>query len=213
MLFFFFAFLTDFSVWRNFLGLIPPPRVRPAEPRGWTTIGRPYRLPAEMDLNRSSSSEDEPTSPATPPQSTATPQNVSGEQKLPQPSHPPHPLHPPSQPQQPPQSSGTLLCQELLSVCNSDYAAQQLSAARKTSDPLTPMWPPGPNAVLLTPPTTSGSAGASNVDPVLLKLQAGSLQANVPEAKRVRQVKAAERLQPKISPPAPDVLKMLQVPR
>ena len=64
---------------------------------------------------------------------------------------------------------------------------------------------------MLAPPTTSGSAGASNSDPVLLK--AGLLQANVPEAKRVRQVKAAERLQPKISPPAPDVLKMLQVTR
>ena len=167
-----------------------------------------------MDLNRSSSSEDEPTSPTTPPQSTASPplQNASAEQKLPQPQYPPQPPHPPSQPQQPPQSSGSLLCQELLSVCNNDYAAQQLSAARKTSDPLT-LSPLGPNARLLAPPTTSGSAGASNSDPVLLKLQAGLLQANVPEAKRVRQVKAAERLQPKISPPAPDVLKMLQVPR
>ena len=66
---------------------------------------------------------------------------------------------------------------------------------------------------MLAPPATSGSAGASKPDPVQLKLQAGLLQAGVPEAKRVRQVKAAERLQPKISPPAPDVLKMLQVPR
>ena len=66
---------------------------------------------------------------------------------------------------------------------------------------------------MLAPPATSGLAGASKPDPVQLKLQAGLLQAGVPEAKRVRQVKAAERLQPKISPPAPDVLKMLQVPR
>ena len=35
------------------------------------------------------------------------------------------------QPQEAPQSSGHLLSQELLSVCNNDYAAQQLGAARK----------------------------------------------------------------------------------
>ena len=104
------------------------------------------------------------------------------------------------------------MSQELLSVCNNDYAAQQLGTARKTSDPLALMSPLGPKARLFAPPTTSDAASASTSDPVLLKLQAGLLQPSVPEAKRVRQVKAAERLQPKISPPAPDVLRMLQVP-
>ena len=167
-----------------------------------------------MDLNRSSSSEDEPNSPTNPSEPTAAPpaQNAPAEQKLPQLHHPPHPPHPALQPQEAPQSSGHLLSQELLSVCNNDYAAQQLGAARNTSDPLALMSPLGPNARLFAPPTTSDAAGASNPDPVLLKLQAGLLQPSVPEAKRVRQVKAAERLQPKISPPAPDVLRMLQVP-
>ena len=172
------------------------------------------RQTVQMDLNRLSSSDEESpplTPPAQPAQATPPAPNASADQTLPQPRYPAQPPHPPSTAQQPPQSSGSLLCQELLSVCNNDYAAQQLSAARKTSDPLTPMSPPGQNARLLAPPATSGLAGASKPDPVQLKLQAGLLQAGVPEAKRVRQVKAAERLQPKISPPALDVLKMLQV--
>ena len=166
-----------------------------------------------MDLNRSSSSEDEPNSPTTPSESTAAPpaQYARAEQKLPQLQHPPHPPHPTLQPQEAPQSSGRLLCQKLLSICNNDYAEQQLGAARKTSDPLALMSPLGPNARLFQS-FSSDAAGVSNSDPVLLRLQAGLLPPSVPEAKRVRQVKAAERLQPKISPPAPDVLRMLQVP-
>ena len=152
-----------------------------------------------MDLNRWSSSDDEQPSlmpPSQSAQATTPEKNPNAEQKFLQPHDVLHP----------PQSSGVLLCQELLSVCNNDYQSQQLHAARKASN-LSPMLLGPRLGNTPTPATTSGTArassGASHAAP----------QTSAPEAKRVRQVKAAERLQAKVSPPAPDVLKMLQVPR
>ena len=150
-----------------------------------------------MDLNRWSSSDDEQPS-LTPPSQSA--QAITPEKN--------DVLHPQSHAEQlqPPQSSGVLLCQELLSVCNNDYQTQQLHAARKASN-LPPMLLGPRLGNTPTPATTSetarASSGASHAAP----------QTSAPDAKRVRQVKAAERLQAKVSPPAPDVLKMLQVPR